>query len=94
MLTPEVLHINKRHSLVELDVKEEGGARERQDTNPADNIIVIGKMGFAMLAPKDLVCCEIYVVFKAHDELRCPMSTPPCYLRLRETTNQQPTALC
>lgn len=55
---------------------EEGRGGVTVTTNPADNVIVIGKMGLALLAPKDLVCCEIYVVFKAHDDYNADDAPP------------------
>lgn len=39
---------------------------------PADNVIVIGKMCFALLASEDLVGCEIDVIFEPHDGVDAP----------------------
>lgn len=35
---------------------------------PAHDVVIVGQMGFAVLATEDLVGVEIYVVCKAHDD--------------------------
>lgn len=41
--------------------------KRNRRTHPADNVIIVGEMGFAVLAPKDLIGVEVYVVCETHD---------------------------
>lgn len=40
----------------------------RLGTHPADDIIIISEVRLALLAPKDLVGVEVYVVRETHDD--------------------------
>lgn len=48
------------------DIKRHFKKRNRR-AHPADNVIIIGEMGFAVLAPEDLIGVEVYVVCETHD---------------------------
>ena len=43
--------------------------RNRRETHPTDNIIVVSKMRFALLASKDFVGREVHVVCQTHYDL-------------------------